>query len=205
MSYNLGSNCVHNFKSASCLMLIQFWNYLYDKYSLNICPLLGPVTILLTWLATPTCYICSDSTRVSISKFQFDQESQPTWLLEATEKDDDCSSPRCSCWKIDSETSETHKIETRRALMDIRSEFLCPCLDRFVTLYDSPCMSTCTSYCPWKVLENQRHISVWTMLCNDLQVPVRTEHISNNVATCLIGFVLLFSVKNNVFTTSHSF
>ena len=43
MSYNLGSNCARNFKSALHLVLVWFWNYSRDN-SLNCTPL-GSVTI----------------------------------------------------------------------------------------------------------------------------------------------------------------
>ena len=43
MSYNSWSNRARNFKSASRLALVRFWNYSLD-YSLNCTPL-GPITI----------------------------------------------------------------------------------------------------------------------------------------------------------------
>ena len=68
MSYNSGSNRARNFKSASRLSLVRFWNYSRD-YSLNCTPL-GPFTI------NTLCF----KHYLPLSHLRFYEISLQTWL-----------------------------------------------------------------------------------------------------------------------------
>ena len=66
MLYNSGSDCAHNFKSASCFTLVQFRDYLHC-YTLNYTPL-GPITTIIVIMIMIIILTKSSSSTVN-SKF----------------------------------------------------------------------------------------------------------------------------------------